>query len=290
MSLTKNKLILIGTIILLLAAWLRLTDIGADPFMADQERISILASNLAHDGDWQILGPRMSVGSLKHSPLTIYLYALPYRLDNDPRIARIFTALINLITVAVVHAIGKRYFGPITGLLAAFLLAINPMVVHHSRFIWNPNLAPPFVMLFVMTTLLGYYERKPLARLSHLPMLSLAGQFHPTMFLLAPLALISWIHAWRYIQGNRLRMIAHTLLSSMLALVLMVPWAIGLYKHIPTLEYLRPIPLRVAAGWQEVTHMTFSALSGSFDTFVQDSPSLPALGILTLVGSLWYLL
>ena len=103
MFITRNKLILIGTAILLLAAWLRLNDIGADPFMADQERISVLASNFARDGDWQILGTRMSVGSLKHSPLTIYLYALPYSLDDNPRIARMFTALVNLVAVALVQ-------------------------------------------------------------------------------------------------------------------------------------------------------------------------------------------
>ena len=155
MSLTRNKLILISTSILLLAAWLRLTDIGADPFMADQERISVLASKLGREGGWEVLGPRMSVGSLKHSPLTIYLYALPYRLDNSPHIARMFTALINLIGVAVVHMIGTRYFGRITGLLAMFFFAINPVAVHHSRFIWNSNLAAPFVMLFMLSTLLG---------------------------------------------------------------------------------------------------------------------------------------
>tara|TARA_B100001964_G_scaffold216812_1_gene256408 strand:+ start:837 stop:3638 length:2802 start_codon:yes stop_codon:yes gene_type:complete len=287
MFVTKNKLILIGTTILLLAAWLRLNDIGADPFMADQERISVLASNFARDGDWQILGTRMSVGSLKHSPLTIYLYALPYSLDHNPRIARIFTALVNLVAVALVQLIGRRYFSPITGLLAAFFLAINPMTVHHSRFIWNPNLAPPFVMLFLFTILQGFYREKPYARLSHLPMLSLAGQCHPTLFLLAPMALIGWIHAWRHSQRNRRSMVIQTLLSGVIGLVLMVPWIIGLYRHISALEYLRQIPHRDAPGWREVIHMIHSALSGSFDTFAQDIPSLPALSILTIVAALW---
>ena len=287
MSVTKLKLILIGTTILLLAAWLRLNDIGADPFMADQERIGVLASNFARDGDWQILGTRMSVGSLKHSPFTIYLYALPYSLDDNPRIARIFTALVNLVAVALVQLIGRRYFSPITGLLGAFFLAINPMTVHHSRFIWNPNLAPPFVMLFLFTILQGFYREKPSARLSHLPMLSLAGQCHPTLFILTPMALIGWIHAWRHSQRNRRSMVIQTLLSGVIALVLMVPWIIGLYRHISTLEYLRQIPHRDAPGWQEVIHMDHSALSGSFDTFAQDVPSMPALSILTIVAALW---
>ena len=287
MFITRNKLILIGTTILLLAAWLRLSDIGADPFMADQERISVLASNFARDGDWQILGTRMSVGSLKHSPLSIYLYALPYSLDDNPRIARIFTALVNLIAVALVLLIGRRYFSPITGLLAALFLAINPMTVHHSRFIWNPNLAPPFVMLFLFTMLQGFYRQKPSGRLTHLPMLSLAGQCHPTLFLLAPMALIGWIHAWRHSQSNRREMVIQILLSGLISLVLMVPWITGLYRHISTLEYLRQIPHRDAPGWQEVIHMIYSALGGSFDTFAQDVPSLPALSILTIVATLW---
>jgi len=67
----------------------------------------------------------------------------------------------------------------------------------------------------------------------------------------------------------------------------MVPWIIGLYKHISTLEYLRQIPHRDTPGWQEVIHMIHSALSGSFDTFAQDIPSLPALSILTIVAAMW---
>ncbi len=287
MVITRNKLILIGTAILLLASWLRLNDIGADPFMADQERISVLASNFARDGDWQILGTRMSVGSLKHSPLTIYLYALPYSLDDNPRIARMFTAVVNLVAIALVQLIGRRYFGPITGLLAALFLAINPMTVHHSRFIWNPNLAPPFVMLFLLTILQGFYRGKTSGRLAHLPMLSLAGQCHPTLFLLAPMAFIGWLHAWRHSQSNRRHIVIQILLSGLISLVLMGPWIIGLYRHISTLEYLRQIPHRDAPGWQEVIHMIHSALSGSFDTFAQDVPSIPALSILTIVATLW---
>ena len=82
----------------------------------------------------------------------------------------------------------------------------------------------------------------------------------------------------------------HTVFSGLIALLLMVPWAIGLYKHIGSLEYLRPIPHRIAPDWHDVTNMIFASLSGSFDTFGQDAPSQPALGLLTLVGALWLLI
>ena len=124
-NLTKTQVVVATAIILLLGAWLRLRDIGADPFGDDQERISSMALNLIHGGRWDLLGPRMSTGSLKHSPFTIYLYALPFLLDNDPHIARIFTAFTNIVGLAMVHVIGVRYFGRITGLLATFFLAIG---------------------------------------------------------------------------------------------------------------------------------------------------------------------
>ena len=285
----SNQVILIGTIILLLGAWLRLTDIGADPFGDDQERISSLALNIVNGSQWQLLGPRMSTGSLKHSPFTIYLYSLPYRLDNDPHIARIFTALMNIVAVAIVHLIGTRYFGRIAGLLATFLFAINPAAVHSSRFIWNPNLAAPFVMLFLLITLRGYYDHKASCRLAHLPMLSLAGQCHPSLFLLAPIAFISWMHAWRLSKGSRQRLIAHTCFSAILALALMAPWGIGLYRHLSTLEYLRPFATGSASEWQLSTNRVLATLSGSFGVYAQDIPSLPALGFLTYCASAWLL-
>ena len=287
--LTKQQIAIVTVLILLLGAWLRLRDIGADPFGDDQERITSMALNLIHGDAWELLGPRMSTGSLKHSPFTIYLYALPFLLDNDPHIARIFTAFVNIVGLAVVHVIGIRYFGRITALLAILFLATNPAAVHSSRFIFNPNLAAPFVMLFVLFTLRGYYDDKPAYRLAHLPMLSLAGQCHPSLFLLAPVALIAWSHAWRHLTGSRQHLLIHTFLSGILALTLMAPWGIGLYQHISALTFIKPTATASASEWQLSTNQVFAALSGSFGVYAQDEPSLPIVGYITFFASAWLL-
>ena len=120
-------------------------------------------------------------------------------------------------------------------------------------------------------------------------MLSLAGQCHPSLFLLAPLAIIGWMHAYRFSTASRQRLIAHTCLSGLLALALMTPWIIALYKHIHTLEYLRPISTGSPPGWQAVSNTIFSALGGSFGTYAVDAPPLPQFAILTLVASAWLL-
>jgi len=47
--------------------------------------------------------------------------------------ARVASALCGMATIALIYAIGRRYFDGPTGLAAALLAALNPLDVHHAR-------------------------------------------------------------------------------------------------------------------------------------------------------------
>ena len=103
-------------LILVLAAFLRLNDLGAGYFDGDDAFISIRALQVAREHALVLVGPPMAVG-LWHSPVSVYLYAIPYALTLDPRAARAFTALLNVAAIAVLYAVGAKYFNrPTSGM------------------------------------------------------------------------------------------------------------------------------------------------------------------------------
>jgi hypothetical protein len=201
---------------------------GRDPLYADDSVISLQALSIAREGRRPLVGTVMSVG-LWHSPLSLYLYAVPYSLSPDPRIARLWTGAVNVIAVALVYAIGARFFSRPAGWMAALVYSVHAEGVAISRGIWNPNLGAPFVMLYIATGLMGYYQDRSWARVAHLPALSLGLQCHPAAVLLSPITVLLGLHALRHRARSWKRIVGQTMLSGALAALSLLPWAIGLY-------------------------------------------------------------
>ena len=174
-------------LILVLAAFLRLNDLGAGYFDGDDAFISIRALQVAREHALVLVGPPMAVG-LWHSPVSVYLYAIPYALTLDPRAARAFTALLNVAAIAVLYAVGAKYFNRPGALAGALLLAVHPYMVASSRDINNAQLGAVFVALYLLTGFMGCVDGARVARWLHPLMLSLAGQCHPHTFAIAPTA------------------------------------------------------------------------------------------------------
>lgn len=231
-------------IIVVLAGFLRTYQTGTEFFGGDDAYISIKAVQIARYGETHLLGPPSSLG-LVHSPLSVYLYAIPYLISPDPVGAQIFTGLMNTLAVAILYLITLRYFGARAAIIASLLYAVHPHMVFASRVINNAQIGAPFVLLYLLSGLLGYYENKGWARILHLPLLSLAGQCHPHTFALAPLSVIIFIQAM-IVQSDRRRIIfIQTLIGAGAFLLLLVPWSIGIYgfaEHIDILQRVQNMP------------------------------------------------
>ena len=287
-----NKKYTILIPILLLAGFLRTHNTGDEFFGGDDAYISIKAIQIARYGETHLLGPPSSLG-LVHSPLSVYLYAVPYLFSPDPRGAQVFTGLVNTIAVGLVYLIARRYFGQTAGIIGALLYAVHPHMVFASRVINNAQLGAPFVMLFIFTGLLGYYENKGWARISHLPLLSLAGQCHPHTFALAPISVIIIAHCWYRRPQQHRTLLAHTAVGAVIAALLLIPWGVGLYQfsqHVDVLQRLQDMP---STG--EVQHTTsYAGLGHIFDLAytmerVPDNWLRTVQAAITVSGSAWLL-
>jgi len=148
----KNKIeFLILMVILLVAAFLRLYRI-ADymTFLGDEGRDVLVVKRILVDHKWTLLGPTASVGGFFLGPI-YYYFMIPFLwlFRLDPVGPAVMVGLFGIATVFLVWKVGRDFFGPQAGLLAALLYAIPPVVLAYSRSSWNPNLMPFFCLLTI---------------------------------------------------------------------------------------------------------------------------------------------
>lgn len=148
----KYKLILV--VILLTASFLRLYKISEYmTFLGDEGRDVLVVKHILQ-GSFTLLGPRASAGDFFLGPVYYYFMAPFLLLFNfNPVGPAVMIALMGTLTVFLIYKIGTDIFNIKTGLIAAALYAISPLVIAYSRSSWNPNPMPLFSILTLWTLL-----------------------------------------------------------------------------------------------------------------------------------------
>lgn len=208
---------------LFLAAVLRLAWTGIVEFKRDEATLSRLALDLAAGEHFTWLGIGSSVG-FPNSPLVVYLFSIPYLVSDNPLIATLFVAFLNIIAVALLWKLTRRYFGSEAALIAAIFYAVSPWAAIFSRKIWAQDVLAPFVLLTVATGILGYVDPHPKrwAQVFHLPLLAVTVQLHLGAVTLVPVTLFMLVSGWRKWQRA-------TIIGIILAGLVCIPYLYGLY-------------------------------------------------------------
>ncbi|RME37161.1 MAG: hypothetical protein D6793_04645 [Thermoflexia bacterium] len=126
-------------------------------FKLDEATVIRRAMAIAWRGELPITGIGSSIG-MANLPLTLYLTAIPLRIWSDPVAAVVFIGLLNGLAVAACYWLGKDYFTPNVGRIAAFLFAVNPWAVLLARKIWPKTL--PLVTVAFIAALLATFVRQ----------------------------------------------------------------------------------------------------------------------------------
>lgn len=159
--LTKTNLLVF--LIILVAAFMRLYKI-ADylTFLGDEGRDVLVVYNILH-GHLTLLGPTASVGGFFLGPIYYYFMAPALWLAGySPVGPAVMIALFGVATVWLVYYVGKRFFNITTGIIAALLYAIAPVVILYSRSSWNPNLMPITTLLLMFALYKAVEKNKAL--------------------------------------------------------------------------------------------------------------------------------
>jgi 4-amino-4-deoxy-L-arabinose transferase-like glycosyltransferase len=173
--------------IVLLAGFLRLYRIDSSTLDVDQTVIYRIARDAITHGHLAATSNGSSIGNT-NPPGAEYLMMIPAAFTADPLWGTILLAVFSTLSVLLAYLFTRRYYGLLAGCSAAILYAISQRSVAYARYIWQPNLMPFFVMLFIWLLFRGVVERKPGWLAPSLLLAGLIFQLHTTSILLiAPL-------------------------------------------------------------------------------------------------------
>ena len=187
-------------IIVLIAGFLRFYQLNTTEFDQDQAILFRMARDAFTHGLLPTTSNTASIG-IAHPAGVIYLFILPALLNPDPLGGTILVALCAMIAVVLTYFFTRRYYGRLAGTIAALLYATAFKPLIYARFIWQPNLMPPFVLLFFFALYYGVVERRKGWLFPALVLLGILYQMHEIAVLLAipfVVALLLSPHTFRW--------------------------------------------------------------------------------------------
>lgn len=116
-------------------------------FLGDEGRDALVALGILQ-GHLTLLGPRASAGNFFTGPIYYYMMApFLWLFRLNPVGPAVMVALFGVATVFLIYIVSKDFFDKKTGLIAAALYAVSPLVITYSHSSWNPNTVPFFSLL-----------------------------------------------------------------------------------------------------------------------------------------------
>jgi 4-amino-4-deoxy-L-arabinose transferase-like glycosyltransferase len=188
------------TLVLLLAAYLRLNHLEWTEFKQDEAHLSQIAYDMARTG----VIPLRSIGAstgVVNLPLAAWLLAIPYAVSGSPIVATAFLAGLNVLAVALCYAMARSWFKSwssayvLGALAAALLFAVAPWAIVYSRKLWANDFLPLFVAGWAWTGWLAWVRKKPWWLIAHAALLGACIQLHYSALMLAPVSAV-WFMAF----------------------------------------------------------------------------------------------
>lgn len=122
-------------------------------FGHDQGRDYLAAYDIARNHKLTLIGAEAGSGvaginGIFHGPGYFYLMALSYILfGGNPIGGQLFMVLFGVLALILAAHIGYKIFGKAGSFLLLFFVAVSPLIVSQSRFIWSVHPITPFILL-----------------------------------------------------------------------------------------------------------------------------------------------
>ncbi len=163
--------------------------INMTEFNTDQALLFGMAHDALHYGLIPVTSNAASVG-LSNPPAAVYLLLLPALLSANPLWAAVLQGLFTMLAVLLTYLFTRRYYGRLAAIVTTLLYAISASTIHFARFIWQPNMMSPFILLFLLALFRGVVERRKGWFAPAVVLLGLLFQLHQsTALLVVPLLL-----------------------------------------------------------------------------------------------------
>jgi Dolichyl-phosphate-mannose-protein mannosyltransferase len=171
-------------LLLLVAAFLRFYQINTTELDDDQVKLYRMAYDAVHHGLLPATSNAASIG-IANPPGVIYLFMPIAALSANPLWGALLVGIFTTAAALLTYFFTRRYYGRFAGIVAALLYATAARPLNYARFIWQPNLMPPFVILFMFALFWGVVERRKGWLFPALLLFGVLYQMHPITLLLA---------------------------------------------------------------------------------------------------------
>ncbi len=226
--------------IALVAAGLRFFELGRLSFWYDE----VVTMRLARSGSARELVNRLFEIDATRAPLhplLLQIWLQPF--GTSEFAARSFSVLCGIATVLLVYQIGRAAFDPATGLWAAWLAALSPLLIVYSRearmYAWLV-----LVTCLCWSLLLALRQSFTVSKaMAYVACLAALVYSHPLgLLMLSAIAIAGLLDA-----GASLRALGRWLAVHLAAAMLILPWIGNYFDHPP--EFLSEhLPLRFLLG------------------------------------------
>jgi len=215
------------TIIILVALVIRFYRINEYlTFLGDEGRDVRVVRNILK-GNLAFIGPQTSIGNMYLGPLYYYLMAPALFLSGlNPVGPAVLNAIIGALTIGLTWWVARTWFNPLSGLVAAFLMAISPVAIIYSRSSWNPNPMPLFALLSVFSIYQVWQGKNRRWLILSAISFAFALQMHYLGLLLIPTLAIFW-----FLSIKKKQLLSISLKSLVIFLFLMSPLVLFDLKH-----------------------------------------------------------
>lgn len=221
-------------LVLATAALLRFYRIGAlAEFLGDQGRTGIVIFDALESRKWPLVGPPVLTGQYL-GPFFYYFIGLPFIVSGfRPELVSGFLAVTGVATVYLVFYLVSKLVGFWPAIALAALYATTPSIVSSDRVIWEPNIIPFFVFLYLVTVYKVYKERRLTALIFMGIVVGILVQLHYPNILFIFLSCLFWTYLIleRIKHGSISKLILWSMGGVLSFLLVMAPFAFYEFNH-----------------------------------------------------------
>src|ERR1035437_2049303 len=134
-------------------------------FTYDVGRDMLALWNIVHLHKLLLIGFTTGLPGVFYGPWWYYLLLIPYILSfGNPLGVALTMGLVGIATIVFGFFLGKQIGGYPLGISLASLISVSPTLIGLSTQIWNPNIAPIFLISVLLVLYKIYSEEKPKLR------------------------------------------------------------------------------------------------------------------------------
>ena len=126
-------------------------------FAADQRRdLHLVQDVVENHAAWPLLGPDMTGGEgFRLGPAYYYFQILSAEIFGVEKTHQAYPdVFFSILSIPLLYHFLRRYFSQKASLAAVCIYAFSAFDITYSRFAWNVNLLPFFILLFLLSLLL----------------------------------------------------------------------------------------------------------------------------------------